>query len=142
VILHFNYEEIQALRAGARAYLGHVGVPAISAVMAPSERRAQVEALLPRLTGGELSLSTLDDLRAVQGAVAVVVESLRAQMESMVLATHAADEDAVSAYFDFAHALTVAHRIEELGWEMEAVIELVTGETPSPEAVRSFRFPD
>jgi hypothetical protein len=63
-------------------------------------------------------------------------------MESMVLATHAADEDAVSAYFDFAHALTVAHRIEELGSEMEAVIELVTGETPSAEAVRSFRFPD
>jgi hypothetical protein len=142
VILHFNYEEIQALRAGARAYLGHVAAPATSAVMAPSERRAQVEALLPRLTGGELSLSTLDDLRAVQGAIGVVVESLRVQMESMVLATHAADEDAVSAYFDFAHALTVAHRIEELGWEMEAVIELVTGENTSAEAARSFRFPD
>ena len=63
MILHFNYEEIQALKAGARAYLGHVGAPAISAVMAPSERRAQVEALLPRLSGGDLSLSTLDDLK-------------------------------------------------------------------------------
>jgi hypothetical protein len=63
-------------------------------------------------------------------------------MESMVLAAHAADEDAVSAYFDFAHGLTVSHRIDEIATEMEAMIELVTGEAPSAEAVRTFRFPD
>jgi hypothetical protein len=64
------------------------------------------------------------------------------QMESAVLATHAADEDAVSAYFDFAHGLTVLHRIEEMAEEMEAMIELVTGDSPSAEAARTFRFPD
>jgi len=141
VILHFNYEEIQALTAGARAYLGEAGAPEPSAVLAPSESRARVEALLPRLAG-DLSLDTLEQLRAVQGAVATVVELLRVQMESMVLETHAADEDAVSAYFDFAHGLTVLHRIDEMAAEMEAMIELVTGESPSAQAARTFRFPD
>ena len=51
MILHFNYEEIQALTAGARAYLGEAGAPEPSAVLAPSEGRARVEALLPRLVG-------------------------------------------------------------------------------------------
>ena len=141
MILHFNYEEIQALRAGARTCLGEVGSAPSSAVIAPSETRAQVEALLPRLSG-DLSLSTLAEIREVQLAVSAVVEILRAQMESMVLAMHAADEDAVSAYFDFAHGLTVSSRVDQLAAEMEAMIELVTGETPSAEAARTFRFPD
>jgi hypothetical protein len=63
-------------------------------------------------------------------------------MESMVLATHAADEDAVSAYFDFAHGLTVSHRIGEMAAEMEAMIELMTGGPVSEDAARTFRFPD
>jgi hypothetical protein len=141
VILHFNYEEIQALAAGARAYLGEAGAPEPSAVLAPSEGRARVEALLPRLNG-DLSLHTLEELRAVQGAVATVVELLRVQMESMVLETHAAAEDAVSAYFDFAHGLTVLHRVDEMAEEMEAMIELVAGGSPSAEAARTFQFPD
>jgi hypothetical protein len=141
VILHFNYEEIQALTAGARAYLGEAGAPEPSAVLAPSEGRARVEALLPRLVG-DVSVYTLEELRAVHGAVATVVELLRVQMESAVLATHAADEDAVSAYFDFAHGLTVLHRIEEMAEEMEAMLELVTGGSPSAEAARTFQFPD
>lgn len=141
VILHCNYEEIQALQAGARAYLGEAGTVASSAVLAPSETRTHVEALLPRLVG-DLSLPTLAELRVVRTAVAAVVESLRAQMETMVLATHAADEDAVSAYFDFAHGFTVLNRLDEMAAEMEAMIELVTGDAPSDEAAHSFRFPD
>ena len=140
MILHFNYEEIQALRAGARAYLGDEGVSP-AAVLAPSETRAHVEALLPKLVG-DLSFSTLAELRIVQSAVDAVVESLRVQMESTVLATHAANEDAVSAYFDFAHAFTVSYRVDELAEEMEAMIELVTGESPTAESARSFQFPD
>lgn len=141
MILHCNYEEIQALRAGARAYLGEIGAAPTAAVIAPSETRAHVEALLPRLSG-DLSFATLEELRGVQAAVSAVVQILQAQMESMVLATHAADEDAVSAYFDFAHGLTVASRVDELASEMEAMIELVTGEAPTREAARTFRFPD
>jgi hypothetical protein len=140
VILHFNYEEIRAIKAGARSLLE--GDPeASSPVLAPHESRARLEALLPRLDG-DLSLSSLSELRGVGLAVAAVVEFLRAGLESAVLATHAADELAVEAYFDFAHALTVSRRLAEMASEMEALIELMTGETPDSETARSFRFPD
>lgn len=141
MILHVNFEEVQALRAGARVFLGEeIGVSA-SPVLAPTETRAHVEALLPRLDG-DLSLETLTELRGVQGAVRAVVECLRVEMESAVVATHAADEAAVAAYFDFAHGLSVANRLGILAAEMEAMIELVTGETPSEVAASSFQFPD
>lgn len=141
MILHFNYEEIQALRAGARAFLDLDVTSSPSAVLAPSQGRAQVEALLPRLDG-DMSLETLEEVRGVQAGVAAIVECLRVEMESAVLAMHPADESAVNAYFDFAHGLVVAHRLEELAAEMEALIELVTGEAPSSEAARTLRFPD
>lgn len=142
MILRVNYEEIQALRAGARIFLSRSGAAGHrGGVLAPTESRARVEALVPRLQG-DLSLGTLEELRKVQTGVAAIVESLRVEMESTVFATHPADEAAVAAYFDFAHGLSVASRLREMGEEMEALIELVTGEAPSLESARSFRFPD
>ncbi len=141
MILRCNYEEVEALRDGARAFLDLPSPSSSGSVLAPSESRARIEALLPRLKG-DLSLYTLSDLYAVRIAVEAIVEHLRVQMESHVLATHAADENAVNAYFAFAHALTVARRVREIGEEMEAIVELVTGGLPSPEAIRTFRFPD
>ena len=129
-----------ALRSGARVLL-HQQDAGEGSVLAPSEERAQVEALVSQLDG-DLSLSTLHELRGVQAAVQAIVECLRVEMESSVLATHAADEGAVAAYFEFAHALSVAHRLAELATEMTAVIELVTGESPTEEMARTFRFPD
>ena len=140
MILHFNYEEIRALRSGARTLLGR-DVGSSSPVLAPPESRARVEALEDRLEG-DVSLHTLEELRNVEVAVAAIVECLRAEMEAMVVATHAAGEEAVAAYFDFAHALTAAHRLEELSDEMSALIELMTGRPPDSETVRTFRFPD
>jgi hypothetical protein len=141
VILRCNYEEVSALKAGARAFLDRADHANLAAVLAPPESRARVEALLPRLEG-DLSLYTLDELRGVQMAVEAIVEFLREEMESAVVATHAADESAVNAYFAFAHGLSVSNRVREIGQEMVAIIELVTGDAPSFEAVRSFRFPD
>jgi hypothetical protein len=140
VILHFNYEELTALRAGAQAFLG-TEEPAGGGVLAPPEERARVEALVPRLEG-DISLSTLEELRSVEAVVAAIVECLRVEMESVVVATHAGDEGAVSAYFDFAYGFTVSHRIREMAAEMEALIELVTGSEPTPGTARTFRFPD
>ena len=57
-------------------------------------------------------------------------------------AEHLGDEDAVAAYFDFAHALTVARRLRDLTSEMEDLVELVTGRPATPETRRTFRFPD
>lgn len=140
MILHFNYEELSALKAGAQVCLERGG-PDRSTVLAPVETRARVEALLPRLHG-YLSLSTLAEVREVQTAVEAIVDCLRVEMESMVVATHAADEWAVSAYFDFAHGFSVAHRLREMAGEMEALIELVTGTAATAETARTFQFPD
>ena len=140
MILPVNYEEISALRAGARACLDRQPEEA-GAVAAPDECRAQVEAILPRLEG-DLMFTTLGELREVLAGIAAIVECLRVEMESSVLATHAADEGAVSAYFDFAHAFTVADRLRELESEMEALIELVTGSAPTDETAGTFVFPD
>jgi len=140
VILYFNYEELRALKAGAQTLLegesGNCG-----SVLAPPQSRAQVEALVPRLEG-DLSLPTLSELRAVAAAVDVIVTCLRVEMEVTVLATHAADESAVAAYFDYAHALTVSRRLADMATEMEALIEVVTGERVTAAAAADFRFPD
>jgi hypothetical protein len=140
VILHFNYEELTALRAGAEVFLDR-GETGGGGVLAPSGERVRVEALLP-LLDGDVSVSTLAEVRSVQAAVDVVTSMLRADMEAVVLATHPAGEQAVSAYFDFAHVFSVAHRLDETAQEMEALIELVTGEPPTSESARTFLFPD
>jgi hypothetical protein len=140
VILSVNYEEIQALTAGAQNLLsGDAGDPC--AVLAPPEDLAMVEELLSRLEG-DISIQTLDELRATGRAVDTILQCLRVEMESAVLATHAADEHAVTAYFEFAHALTVSRRLDEMFSEMTALIEVVTGEPVTAEAVREFQFPD
>jgi signal transduction histidine kinase len=140
VILRCNYEELSALRAGARTFLDD-GEGDGGAVAAPPEVRAHVEALVPRLHG-DLSASTLHEVRVLLAAVSAIVEMLRVEMETLVVATHPADEGAVAAYFEFAHSLAVARRLEDMAQEMEAMIEVMTGAPPSPESRRSFQFPD
>ncbi len=140
MILRFSYEELRALRTGADVFLEGEGA-ATGVVLAPPESRARVEALQP-LLHGDLSLATLEELWGVQTAVTAIVECLRAEMESLVVAMHAADEGAVASYFDFAHAFIVSHRIGELSSEMAALIELVTGSPPTNETARDFQFPD
>lgn len=140
MILHCNYEELTALRWGARALLENEE-SGEGRVLAPSEERARVEAFVPHLAG-DMSIATLHELRGVQTAISAIVECLRVDMEHVVVATHAADETAVAAYFDFAHGLTVTHRLREMASEMTALIELVTGAPPSELTRRTFQFPD
>ena len=140
MILTINYEETRALRAGAQNLLsGDPEDPC--AVLAPPEHRASVEELLPRLQG-DISLQTLEELRATERAIGAIVECLRVEMEASVVATHPADESAVSAYFEFAHALSVARRLQDMAGEMKALIELVTGRPATAESLRNFQFPD
>lgn len=140
MILRCNYEEVRALASGGRSLLEGEAV-AVAPVMAPSEGRARVEALVPHLVG-DISLESLAQARGVKLAVEAIVEHLRAEMEAAVVATHAADEIAVAAYFDFAHALSVAQRLRDMIGEMEAMVELVTGAPPDRETALTFRFPD
>ena len=140
MILQFNYEELTALKAGANGLLRE-GEPEGISVLAPPEERARVEALVTRLDG-DVSLESLSEVKEVQGAIDSIVTWLRQEMESNVLATHAADESAVAAYFDFAHAFTVQHRVSEMAAEMTALIELITGAPPTDRTARDIQFPD
>jgi len=140
MILHCNFEELGALRKGANALLNEDS-GGNAPVAAPPECRAEVEALLPRLSG-DITMETLSDQRGVQKAVLAIVNRLKEEMDSGILATHPAEETAVSSYFLYAHALFVLHRLVELGQEMEALIEVMTGAPPSPELAATFRFPD
>jgi hypothetical protein len=140
VILHCNYEELQALRSGARSLLDDD--PASRCTVAAVEsKRAGVEALLPHLAG-DLDFHTLGELRNIASAVAAIVECLKAEMDSVVAATHPAHENAVAAYFDYAHAYSVLERLRELDEQMEAMIEVVIGGRPDDRVIREFVFPD
>ena len=116
-------------------------LPTHGAIAAPPEEREQVAALMPRL-GGDFSVITLAEQRSLLHTLAIIVEMLRVEMESMVATNHPAHEVAVSAYFDFAHAFSVQTRVYEVGLEMEALVELVTRGPVTDELARDFAFPD
>ena len=140
MIVHCNFEELSALKAGARQVLKGYA-PEHGVIAAPPEERERVAAFLPRL-GGDFSVTTIAEQRSLLHAVAIIVEILRVEMESMVATNHAAHEVAVAAYFDFAHAFSVQARLYEVGLEMEALVELVTGGPVTDELARDFAFPD
>ncbi|MDP9348129.1 MAG: hypothetical protein M3P24_03155 [Gemmatimonadota bacterium] len=141
MILHCNFEELRALSAGAEVVLGAAVGSSDSPVAAPAEAMAQVEMLVPRLTG-DLSVSTLAEQRMVRGAVALICESLHTRMDERILAYHPGHEEAVTLYFDYAHTRTVLDRVDRMGAEMGAIIELITGETATEETARGVTFSD
>ena len=140
MIVHCNFEELTALKAGAHQVLEGYA-PEHGVIAAPPEEREHVVALLPRL-GGDFSVTTVAEQRSLLHAVTIVVEMLRVEMETMVATNHPAHEVAVAAYFDFAHAFSVQTRLYEVGFEMEALVELVTGGPVTDEIARDFVFPD
>src|SRR5262249_12465125 len=101
VILYVSYEEVRALKQGARSFLrDEASGPC--AVAAPPAARAEVSALEERLVG-DIEVTTLAEQRTLASAIAHVVECLRVEMETLVGETHPAHEGAVAAYFDYAH---------------------------------------
>ena len=140
MILRCNFEEVTAMTYGARSYLGE-RIGANSPVAAPSAARGAVETLLEGLTG-DLSITTLREQHQVQTALEVIVAFLHAEMDSQVLATHAAAEEAVSAYFDYAHNLSVLGRVRTMGNEMHAIADLMGGVSCSDEEIFDLAFPD
>ncbi|HEY0674026.1 MAG TPA: hypothetical protein VGD27_17245 [Longimicrobiales bacterium] len=140
MILHCTFEELSAMSAGAERVLAEVGSGA-SVVIAPPEIAADVEALLPRLTG-DLSVTTLNEQQRIARAVTYIVAELKQRMDVMIVDEHPASEFAVGAYFDYAHALSVQDRVVRLGAEMSAIIEVMTGRAPTAEIAREFTFPD
>jgi hypothetical protein len=79
VILQCNYEELRALREGARVFLDAGEESGVCAVAAPPEERQRVRALLPRLEG-DVGVPTLADQMALEAAVEAIVSCLRTEM--------------------------------------------------------------
>lgn len=140
VILRCTFEELSALTAGAKHALA-VEVEVGSRVAAPPRALADVEALLPRLTG-DLSVTTYPDQESVERAVNFILDRFREHMDQQVLAEHPGAESAIVAFFDYAHVLTVSERLRLMGQEMAAMIALMTGQPPTPESARRINFPD
>ncbi len=140
MILRCNYEELNALKAGARQVLG-APEGSQAAVAAPAEERVLVAGLLPRLVG-DISVLTLGEVELLIQSVTAIVERLRVEMQTAVAVTHPASEGAVAAYFEFAHAYAVLAKLEEMDEEMRAMVELVHGRPVTVEDEKTFVFPD
>lgn len=140
MILHCNYEELKALSSAieqmvAEAYEGS------GAVAAPPEAFAGAEGLLSRLTG-DVSIETLDEQRRVHDAVALTCRWLLASMDAKIIEFHPGHEEAVQLYFDYAHSRTVLERLNGMGTEMAAILELISGGHPDPSLASTVTFPD
>ena len=140
MILYCTFEELSAMSAGAERVLAEVGSGA-SVIVAPPEIVADVEALLPRLSG-DLSITTLVEQQSIARAITYIVAELKQRMDAVIVDEHPASEYAVGAYFDYAHALSVQDRVMRIGKEMSAIIEVTTGRPPTAETAREFTFPD
>lgn len=135
MILHCNYEELRALASGGEAVVSsHGRFPA-----AYGDGVAQVETLLPRLTG-DVSIDTLEDQRRTRDAVGVICDDLRTRMDQAVIEFNPGHEEAVGLYFDYAHTRSVLHRLDLMGAEMSAIVDLITG--GHPEVGGGIGFPD
>lgn len=141
MILNCNFEELRALASGAELLLSGDRHAAEGGIAAPSAAAPAVERLRPRLDG-DLSIPTLAAQRDIRSAVAAICEELHERLEAKVIEFHPAHEEAVSLYFDYAHAFGVLSRLDEMGVEMSAMIELITGEPASDETASSVSFPD
>lgn len=141
MILHCNYEEIQALAAGADLVLSDGSGGSECAIAAPSEALAHIAKLRDHLTG-DITIETLAQQRHVHEAVSLICDNLRGRLDDAVIEHNPGHEEAVCLYFDFAHVRTVLDRLEQIGAEMTAMIEVMTGGPVTAESAASITFPD
>ena len=138
MIVSLDYEELSSLRDGAELALEPA--PQGGAVAAATAEQACLEAL--RTAEGDLSLTTLAEQQEAQRAIGRILMAARERMDVLVLAQYVGSDDAVNAYFDYAHVLTVLERVRVVGRRMSAIIELVTGHPPTSESSVDVTFPD
>ena len=142
MLVRCTFEELSALTTGAEQTLEAAAAFGGGAgVAAPPRELADVEALLAS-ADGDLELETLAEQRSVARAIDLILALLRERVDATILEEYVGSEDAIAAYFDFAHVLTVGERVRLAGEEMEAVIELMNGAPATAEAARKISFPD
>jgi hypothetical protein len=76
----------------------------------------------------------------VRHAVSVIVNDLHSRLDQTIIEFNPAHEDAVTLYFDYGHSRSVLHRLDVIGAEMEAMVDLITG--GRPDLGGSITFPD
>jgi hypothetical protein len=135
MILHVSFEEVSALNSAAQRLLGPSSG---GGVVAPPEALAELESRLP--VSGDVSVETLAEQTRLLGALDFVLTHLKRRMDAVVLEQYVGSDDAVNAYFDYANVLTIRTRLEAIGREMAALIELMTGKAPSGEAAQRISF--
>ncbi len=133
MILRLSYEELVALNSAAEQILGGEG----AGVLAPPEPAAVLERRLP--LEGDISVITLSEQRELMRAMETLVDHLHRRMDRSILDRHPAAEASVAAFFDYATVLTVRARLAEIGAEMEALIEVMSGAGGDHAEIR---FPD
>jgi hypothetical protein len=138
MILYCSFEELTALDAAIERVRGHLGIGAIAA---PPDVLPDLEALAPRLSG-DIDIESLTEQESIQRAIEYLLHESREHGDAMIVDQHPAAEDAVAAYFTYAHILSVLDRVRHMGAQMRALIELMTGDAPSDEDAASLSFED
>jgi hypothetical protein len=138
LILYCTFEELAASSAGGHRLLDQASA-GDHPVIAPPEAHVDLDFMLPQLTG-DIDVPTLHDQRRLRRALAYLVADLYLRMDALIIDQHPAAEDTVLAYFDYAHVRGMLDRVERMGAEMEAIIELATGAPADDAVARSFSF--
>jgi hypothetical protein len=137
MILRLSFEEVTALNSATEQLLA---VPGGGGVAAPPEVMAELETHLP--LGGDVSVLTLAQQQRLARALDYVLDHLKQRMDALVVELYVGADDAVNAYFDYANVLTTRARLDPIGREMVALIELMTGSPPTRETAERVTFPD
>jgi hypothetical protein len=137
MILKMSFEEVTALNAAAERLLSS---PNGGGVAAPPEVMAELEANLP--LRGDISVLTLGQQRRLVRGLDFVLEHLKRRMDALIVELYVGADDAVNAYFDYANVLSLHARLDPIGREMVALIELMTGSAPTSETEERVTFPD
>jgi hypothetical protein len=140
MILYLSFEELAALGSSVEQVLV-ANAASSHGIAAPPQLLAEVEQFSQRLTG-DMAFATLEDQRGAQLVVKHLLAGSLARMDEAVIMQHAAAETAVAAYFEYAHILGVHNRLQAMGNEMAAIVQLMTGEDPESETGRRFSFPE
>jgi hypothetical protein len=140
MILYLSFEELTALSAEAERVLA-TSESAGYGIAAPPAFLAEVEQFAQLLVG-DVTVDNLEQQRSMRRVVDYLLDRCRVRMDRVVVDQHAAAENAVAAYFDYAHVLTARHRLDGIGAEMTALVDILTGESADSERGRRFEFPD
>lgn len=140
MILYLSFEELAALGSCAERVL-LANMVSSHGIAAPPQLVADVEQFSHRLTG-DITIDTLEDQRTLHLVVKHLLDRSHAAMDEAVILQHAAAESAVAGYFEYAHVLTVSRRLQAIGEEMAAIVQVMTGEDPDSESGRRFSFPE